>query len=131
MWFNDQETDDPAPASDPQSGDVTDGSVDYFDFDWGEMVVYDEATMEPVLFDCTSLCADTCHGSGTGASGSGTQARSDSACRGTNGCTVRPCGCDCGGSGSGNGCTDGAGDPTCVENQPAQQDEGLYVILPE
>ena len=43
LWFNDLPTDDPAPASDPQSGDVTDGSVDYSvmtEEDWVRLAQY-------------------------------------------------------------------------------------------
>lgn len=71
LWFNDLPTDDPAPTSDPQSGDVTEGSVDYFDFDWGAQVPHDESEMEPVLFNCDQICSDGCSGGGNGCNGNG------------------------------------------------------------
>ena len=55
LWYNDRPTDDPVPMPDPQSGDVTDGSVDYYDFEWGETVhhVEDEMNRELPCFGCS------------------------------------------------------------------------------
>jgi len=38
LWYQDRPTDDPQPKTDPRLGDVTDGSVDSYDFEWGEPV---------------------------------------------------------------------------------------------
>lgn len=108
LWFNDLPTDDPAPASDPQSGDVTDGSVDCFDFNWGEQVAHDEAEMEPVLFNCDQVCNGSCHG-------------------GNNGCDG-DCDCDCG---CDDGDCDGGVGSDCADNAPEQTDTGEYLILDE
>ena len=102
LWFEDRITDDPTPQQDPQSGDVTDGSVDYYDFEWGEAVFYDESTMEPALFPCSNSCSDPC-------SGGSSQDPCD------------PCPEE-------NPCTE---DDTCLQNRPVQQDTALYPILPE
>ena len=108
LWFNDLPTDDPALASDPQSGDVTDGSVDYFDFNWSEQVAHDEAEMEPVLFSCGQVCSGGCHG-------------------GNNGCDG-DCDCDCG---CDDGDCDGGVGSDCADNAPEQTDTGEYLILDE
>lgn len=108
LWFNDLPTDDPAPASDPQSGDVTDGSVDYFDFNWSEQVAHDEAEMELVLFSCDQVCSGGCHG-------------------GNNGCDG-DCDCDCG---CDDGDCDGGVGSDCADNAPEQTDTGEYLILDE
>ena len=134
LWFNDLPTDDPALASDPQSGDVTDGSVDYFDFNWSEQVAHDEAEMEPVLFSCGQVCSGGCHG---GNDGSDCECGDcdcgcdcdDCYCDGCNcddsSCDDGDCDCDDGGD------CDGGGGSDCADNAPEQTDTGEYLILDE
>ena len=122
LWFNDLPTDDPALASDPQSGDVTDGSVDYFDFNWSEQVAHDEAEMEPVLFNCDQVCNGSCHGGNNGCDG-------DCDCD----CDCGNCDCDCDDCDCGcdDGDCDGGGGSDCADNAPEQTDTGEYLILDE
>lgn len=138
LWFDDLPTDDPAPASDPQSGDVTDGSVDYFDFNWGEEVAHDEDEMEPRRISCAEFggnCAGT--GNGCGCDDSHGDGCDDSHGDG--------CGCrgDCGGgddhcAGGDNGCGgdggchgDCGGGRNCADNSPDQVDDNEYEIVDE
>ena len=44
------------PYTDPEAQNVTDGSVDYYDFNWGDPVHYDESEMEPNVYNCDSGC---------------------------------------------------------------------------
>ena len=112
LYWNDELTDDLAPSSDPQSGDVTDGSVDYFDFEWGEMVFHEESTMERRLFGCASVCESGCFGSGD-----------DSGCE--------ACETDCPESDGRSGDSDGGLSSGCENNRPAQREESAYEIVTE
>lgn len=118
LWFGDLPTDDPSPASDPQSGDVTDGSVDYFDFDWGEEVAHDEDEMEPRRISCAEF-GGNCAGNGNGC-----------------GCEDDGCGGDCGGGDDHCGCedddcSDDCGGRDCADNSPEQVDGNEYEIVDE
>ncbi|MCI2047635.1 MAG: hypothetical protein LKJ90_07965 [Faecalibacterium sp.] len=44
------------PYTDPEANNVTDGSVDYYDFNWGDPVFHDESEMETNVINCDSTC---------------------------------------------------------------------------
>lgn len=118
LWFDNRPTDDPAPAGDPQSGDVTDGSVDYFDFNWGEEVPHNEDEMEPRRFSCEEFGCGNCGETGNSCGG----------------CNQGGCGDDC--SCNGNGCEEGGcggngGNGGCADNSPRQVDGNAYEIINE
>ena len=115
LYWNDVPTDDPVLMPDPQSGDVTDGSVDYYDFEWGETVFHEEASMEPRLFDCMAVCGSRCVCSCEEAG-----AESDGGA----------CG-ECLPSGEGWPSCGGVPSDGCADNSPAQQDESEYEFVTE
>lgn len=124
LWFDDLPTDDPAPASDPQSGDVTDGSVDYFDFNWGEEVAHDEDEMEPRRISCAEFGGNSC---GCGGESGGDGCGCEDNCGGGD----DPCGCEdnCGADDC--GCHDDCGGRDCSDNSPEQVDGSEYEIVDE